>query len=270
MDTTSWRKQTNSMDIEYCNTKISATDLVNTSELDGSGPSNTYKKQMVITRPKDNNMNIKDNNMNINENPINRNDYQRNERNMKNGYIIRRRSNENEIVKTFVSTLDLTQIKPQRAGVIIYTIHNNNIYFGLGLDSKSHDLTDFGGGVSYKKDCNAVRGALREFKEETLSIFENITEENIQNCPVLYDNNNLIIFIHIAINPDEVCAAFKNEYFKVLHNYSNQGKQRKNPEVCGITWLNLNDFQTGIKTEGIIFSRVRRFLWRCGNFYNLL
>ena len=75
------------------------------------------------------------------------------------------------VIKTFVSNVNLSRIRPRRAGVIIYTVSNGRLYFAMGLDSNTHDLTDFGGTVEYETDENAVKGALREFSEETLGIF---------------------------------------------------------------------------------------------------
>lgn len=195
------------------------------------------------------------------------------------------------VIKTKVHNLNLDCVKPQRAGVIIYTIINGSTYFGLGLDSKTHDLTDFGGGVIYKTDENVVRGALREFEEETLEIFDTITPTDIKECPVIYDDNNLIVFIHMNVDPDTTCFAFNEKYKQVMNSYPPPissgkstfgtstrtpsgciGRRRKRyePEVCGITWLSWEDFQKSIKEKGIMFSRVQRFLNRAEDFSYLL
>lgn len=64
------------------------------------------------------------------------------------------------VIKTTVQNLNLDCVKPQRAGIILYTVVDGATYFGLGLDSRTHDLTDFAGGVMYKTDLNCVAGAL--------------------------------------------------------------------------------------------------------------
>ena len=175
------------------------------------------------------------------------------------------------VIKTTVNNLNLECVKPQRAGVIIYTVVEGATYFGLGLDSRTHDLTDFGGGVIYKKDHNVIKGALREFEEETLQIFEKIIPDDIKKCPVIYDEQNLIIFIHMEIDPDAVCYNFNTRYNEIIEliNVGTKKKMR-DPEVCGITWLNWEDFQKAIKNEGIMFSRVQRFLNRAEDFSYLL
>lgn len=174
------------------------------------------------------------------------------------------------VVKTRVENLDLDRVKPQRAGVIIYTVVDDNIFLGLGVDSASHDLTDFGGGVIYKKDKTAVKGALREFKEETLEIFSDITPDDIRKCPVIYDNKNLIIFVHMAIDPDSVCSAFIDKYHNIINNLPEDQRDTNDPEVCGITWLNWEEFQNVIKNGDKLYSRVREFLKRAEDFSYLL
>ncbi len=177
----------------------------------------------------------------------------------------RRRSSKksNRLIKTTIKSLNLECVKPRRAGVILYTFFEETTYFGIGLDSKTHDLTDFGGTIKYKTDLNVLNGALREFNEETLQIFEPLSGEDIANSSVIYDNDNLIIFIHMELVPDLVCSNFNTQY----HNLKYAGI---NPEVCGITWLSWEDFQTSLSTKGVFFSRVQKFLLRAGDFSHLL
>jgi len=187
------------------------------------------------------------------------------------------------IIKTTVQKLDLECVRPQRAGIIIYTVKDGVVYLGWGLDSRSHDLTDFGGRVEYETDLNAVQGALREFNEETLQIFNLITIKDIERCPVIYDNNNMIIFIHMMIDPDEVDMSFSRKYTEIVTENQKIRSEMKNngtsnrdirrvldPEVCGTTWLTWEEFQSSILEKGVIFSRVQRFLNRAGDFSYLL
>lgn len=183
------------------------------------------------------------------------------------------------MIKTTVQQLNLECVRPQRAGVIIYTVVNGSIYFGLGLDSRTHDLTDFGGGVIYKIDIDAIKGALREFEEETLGIFDSIRTEDIMQCPVIYDDRNLIIFVHLNVDPDTVCLSFNEKFKKAVsegddgtteHSEKKRHREPREPEVCGITWLTWEEFQHCIGTRGILFSRVQKFLARADNFSHLL
>jgi hypothetical protein len=173
----------------------------------------------------------------------------------------------NSIYNTVVKNFDLDNLKPQRAGVIMYTIIDNTAYFGMGLDTKTNDITDFGGGVSYKTDYNAIYGALREFQEETLCIFKKIHIDDIANSPVIYDLNNLIIFIYVELNPTDICNKFNEKFIKI----SKQKLNNKNePEVCGIVWLNFEQLDFCIKTNGIMFYRVKKFLLKLTNIKKIL
>ena len=176
------------------------------------------------------------------------------------------------VIKTTVANLDLQHVLPQRAGIIMYTSVDGAIYFGLGLDSRTHDLTDFGGRIYYPSDKDVVQGALREFREETLDIFETIKREDIMKCPVIYDDNNLIIFVHINIDPNLVCKVFNLKYEQTISSCENAvgRKNKRYPEVCGITWLSWEEFQHSINSKDIMFSRVRKFLTRANDFSYLL
>lgn len=158
-----------------------------------------------------------------------------------------------------VKEIDLNNTKPFRGGFIIYTVVNGVMYFGLGLDRDTHDLTDFGGGI--KDDPNCVLGAIREFQEESLDIFEGINFEAVKDCLAVVNKFNLIIFIHINEHPNEISRRFneKHELAKDL-----------NPEVCGITWLTKMEFRQSISEQGIIFVRVKNFLNEAGEFLNYL
>lgn len=172
----------------------------------------------------------------------------------------------NPVTKTYVRNLDLKCVRPQRAGVIIYTVVDNATYIGIGLDSRTHDLTDFGGGVSYKTDKDAVRGALRELSEETLGVFGTINPEQVGHCAVVYDRHNLIIFARLEVDPDQVSKVFRERHDEAA---TAKGCKRP-PEVCAITWLSWEDFQRSVQSPGVMFSRVQKFLRRAGDFSYLL
>lgn len=174
---------------------------------------------------------------------------------------------ETPAVKTLVQNIDPENVRPRRAGVILYTVSNEAIFFGCGLDANTHEITDFGGHVMNRIDASAIHGALREFDEETLQILEPIRPQDIKHCPVIYDANNLIIFIHVNINPDIMCHVFNTRYQSVVHGDVNKTRE---PEVCAITWLSWEEFQLSIRSRGIMFRRVQKFLNKAGDFSYLL
>jgi len=177
---------------------------------------------------------------------------------------------EKNIYETSVKDFDCKIHRPQRAGVIMYTIIKDEVFFGMGLDTRTHDITDFGGGVSYKIDKNAIIGALREFREETLEIFNKINMDDIMNSKVIYDENNLIIFIYITYDPVKICYKFNEKYNNIIENTNNLFKHKNKPEVCGIIWLNISEYNYSIKTIGIMFTRVKKFLEKIDDITKIL
>ena len=171
---------------------------------------------------------------------------------------------KNNVELKLVSDIDLDVVKPQRAGVILYTIKDGQLVFGLGVDSRSQDLTDFGGGVSYRTDLSAVNGALREFDEESLRIIDPLTAEQVQNCPVLYDTHNMIIFILLDVDIDVLSSMFDVKHDKYVAISGTE------PEVSKIVWLSESEFRNAIKYGNRLFSRVQNFLKRAGDFFIIL
>jgi hypothetical protein len=165
-------------------------------------------------------------------------------------------------IKTKVRDINLECVRPERAGIILYTKIDGAVHMGLCVDAKSHDLTDAGGRVN-ESDLNVIQGAIREFEEETLEIFDPIEFDMIKDCPVIYDDQNLIIFMHINVDPNVVSKAFHESYLRTP-------KRRNYPEVCGITWITWEDFQYCLNQNGILYSRVQRFLKQVGDFSYLL
>jgi len=162
--------------------------------------------------------------------------------------------------------LNFKKARVERAGFILYTLYKGNIYFMIGIDSKTHELTDFAGTVKYKLDRHALSGAIRELQEETLSIFEPVTYDDVKECITIYDNKNLVIFMPISLDPDIICQEFNEKYIQERETK----RYHQEPEVCGITWLELDEFLYHIKNPGLIYSRVQNLLLNAGDFINLL
>lgn len=84
-----------------------------------------------------------------------------------------------------------------RSGVIPYTWCSGYLWFLLGIDKKTRDLTDFGGGRKRKE--SPVDAAYREFNEETCNMFESsVTKEDISKSIAIQDSENSIFFTHIS------------------------------------------------------------------------
>lgn len=152
-----------------------------------------------------------------------------------------------------VKNLNFNLLKPNRAGAIVYTIHKGRVYFIGGIDTKSGEFTDFAGGISYKTDSNALSGGLREFMEESLGIFGDISVEEIGECITVYDQSNLIIFLPLKMNINAIYTEFINRlrYFP-------------QPEVKDLIFLNKRQFISlidGDEVNGtIMYDKVRNLL----------
>ncbi|QIN54178.1 hypothetical protein [Cedratvirus kamchatka] len=148
-----------------------------------------------------------------------------------------------------VADVDWTKNKPLRAGVIVYTVHKNKLLFCMAVDRKTSEITDFGGGVSYKKDKTTAAGALREFTEESLGVFGKFYPSSLDNCVVVYNNNMAIFFLPLNCNPEEVTQTFTVRYRKEKVN-----------EVSSLAWMSKKGFLHHLQSDKIFYIRVSKLL----------
>jgi hypothetical protein len=156
----------------------------------------------------------------------------------------------------------------KRAGIIVYTtIHNAEgnpqILFGMGVDSATREITDFGGGVTFK-DKTVVDAAIREFQEETLGSFGPIKAKDLDNCPALWCENMMIIMV-----PFELKHCYNaSSYFQ------NRRMQLVASEVDDIEWLTREELEIlihgGLVRGRKMYDRVRKLLSGAANFYPIL
>lgn len=123
----------------------------------------------------------------------------------------------------------------KRCGVIPYTVVNNIVYFLCAIDTKTGDYCDFGGGV--KRTETAIEGGIREFREESISIFE----EDV------YSANTYINTAAIDDDRREMSIIFlplQSEWFDTCGKLFNEAKKRsKEPlEVSDVEWLKEDEF----------------------------
>ncbi|SRR6266496_789528 len=152
----------------------------------------------------------------------------------------------------YIKDIDLSKLKPSRAGAIVYVLYKNMMYFISGIDTDSGDITDFSGGIKYKRET-FLDGGLRELEEESLGIFGKITPDEIKNFLAVYDDNNIIIFIRLDI---DIIAKYKE--------FKNRLKYIKSPEVKDLKILTKRQFMklcndddsTGI----VMYDRIRKLL----------
>jgi len=122
---------------------------------------------------------------------------------------------------------------PKRSGVIPFTSYKGKLYFCLGIDKISGELTDFGGGVKLT-DKTPVHAAIREFRDESKGVFSSCYDLNRVKYSSfsLFHGDFLIIFLYV---PDHYLhLAGERFIMKTKSVYD---------EVIGITWYPEEDFQ---------------------------
>lgn len=71
-----------------------------------------------------------------------------------------------------------------RAGIIPIVKQGNTTFFGFGVENGIAAIGDFGGHKE-NTDCDALDAAIREYREESLNAFGEITRDLLQDCYVL-------------------------------------------------------------------------------------
>ena len=163
----------------------------------------------------------------------------------------------------FLSFNKVSNLKTVRAGVIPYSIINNSLYFLLGVDTKTGELTDFGGGVKYNE--SSIDGAMREFEEETYRCLArkhyDVRSDELQQSKILSDKEKMTI-IFMKIDPEWFNKASDNFF----HNkqYSNL----RYHEISKIIWVHENKFRkliNGYNDKNIMWSKIQNFLCKNNN-----
>ena len=149
----------------------------------------------------------------------------------------RRREKPRRTEKLYLHELEGKTDTCERAGVILYTVEDGEIYYGLGLDAEYLELTDFAGSVS-RKDRDAVEAALREFREETLDIFGELPRERSLRATALWDGKNLVLLVRCLSNRALVSALFRARC-----------SLAKKPEVKEILWFSAGELSRLLQSD---------------------
>jgi 8-oxo-dGTP pyrophosphatase MutT (NUDIX family) len=155
----------------------------------------------------------------------------------------------------------------KRAAVIPYIVMNEvstseadaekqSVHFLLARDP-SGDITDFGGGV--KQNEEALRAALREFREESNEIFGDVVYENINDtvrCIVLIENQMAVIFLPVE----------KEWYYSAVNVFSQKRETRPikktHNEVVEVMWFTESEFKDLTRPQDRrMWDRIRKFYY---------
>lgn len=154
----------------------------------------------------------------------------------------------------------------KRAGVIVYTMYEGRLYFLLGVDRKSGEYTDFGGGC--KNGETLQQGAWREFHEESCGIFSILAENCLDNSIAVTTSKKDFAIFFI-----EAPTVLLNIAPPLFHHVQNGTvlKSRKCMENIAIEWVDDDDFQNMIydTDNKEMWSRIKGFLKNNMAYYDL-
>ena len=158
-----------------------------------------------------------------------------------------------EIVKVdYIKNINWALQKQSRSGAILYKLHKNKFIFLLGIDTESDNITDFGGGIKLKYE-NPVKGGLRELAEESCGVIGYISPEEIQDHIVIYNENMMIMLIHIDFDQE-----------KVVKEFDTRVKSIEKPEVSSLITINCDQFIDLIKGKQLedrtMYIKIRELL----------
>ena len=181
------------------------------------------------------------------------------------------------IRKDYVYNIQWKNFRPKRGGIIPYCTLNGVRYFNLGLYRRSADLTDFGGYIDYNHDEDALKGALREFSEESLSVFGKIPRDVLNGSVAIYDIDMILLFVDVTQLIDGKSMELIEQEFcdRVARK-----RHKKNREIRALTWVTEDSFRWLVDHEFAtlnilgtnlsMYCVVREFLHRAGDFYSML
>lgn len=165
-----------------------------------------------------------------------------------------------------VGQVDWNSETQTRSGVIIATRrpNSNSLLYGLAIDRKHKEYTDFGGGRE-KNDKNPLNCGLREFKEESLNQF--VLHPDDVKKSLAYITSNMVFIIYL-VSWEKICRFKKtfdilanlgtwteNSGFSIL-NYSEMKLLLNNEPVNGIVMYNkvIDELNKGFELLNIMLN----------------
>jgi ADP-ribose pyrophosphatase YjhB (NUDIX family) len=144
----------------------------------------------------------------------------------------------------------------RRAGVVPYTIKNGVLYFLLGVDRCSKELTDFGGGVKLRETM--LEAAYREFHEESCNILKGVVGYNNLRNSLVIDNSNRDTVTFFVQIPNQWFEQAKTAFEKKHNQLFNVKKYN---EMSAVRWVSEKDLYEALcMQDSILWSRFKLLL----------
>ena len=140
--------------------------------------------------------------------------------------------------------LKLATVTTSRAAVIPYTIKEGKLYFLLGQDKQSGDITDFGGGV--KQFETTLVAALRELDEESDEILGkfDVNDSQISRAIALLNKHMGTLFIPLSVEWFDKAPKLFEERKK-----TNSTRKKSHQEIEKILWVDSTQFKKLLRSN---------------------
>ncbi len=146
-------------------------------------------------------------------------------------------------------TINWTNSKPRRAGIILY--NNTGLY--LGVDSFSEELTDFGGEINYINE-DTITGSIREYKEETLETLPQLTWFDIFSASAVL-SDSIVIFL-IRANSD------LQPMIEDFHIRKNDYRVVELSDIRHINWEDIEKLPIYGRVRPLLLFAVQNYDWK--------
>lgn len=128
-----------------------------------------------------------------------------------------------------------------RAGIIPMIEQNGVRFFAFGVENGVAAIGDFGGHVE-RHDRDALDAAIREYREESLNVFGEITREMLQDCYVL-DGVDTAEILFPVVGP-------LYQYTKRFNELVGDNLQH---EVQSVIWMSRRQLLTALDSQEYAF-----------------
>jgi hypothetical protein len=155
------------------------------------------------------------------------------------GIISPRQANFNPSKR--VKDIDWNDRKYIRAGIIPVIEHKGIKFFGFGVENGVAAIGDFGGHRE-KIDRDALDAAIREYREEALNVFGELTRDMLQDYFVLEGTDTVEILLPIT-----------GSLYYYTERFNKMVGDNTEHEVQSIIWLSRRQLLTAIDSQEAAF-----------------
>lgn len=152
---------------------------------------------------------------------------------------------DNKKILKRVRDVDWNDRRLVRAGIIPFVEQGGIRFYGFGVENGVAAIGDFGGHRErIDKDC--LDAAIREYKEEGLNVFGELTRSMLQNYSVIEGTDTVEILLPVKGS----MYSYSEKFRKMIGNNINH-------EVQDIIWLSRKQLLTAIDSQEVVFDGIK-------------